>query len=186
MAINIGEPPRPMVPKLTQAGAPLTSHDGSFVRATQSLWWRCSGTRRSWVWPDPDTAPYISTATLSTYTDLLIGDSTANATLNLPWAYQLGAVGMHLWVTLCLVDANERASIQASLTGLDSAITGKTCPAAVINASSRPPPGLWSRLTNSWRVGTVGLEFTGMTSSAMDASRRGRSEERRVGKEGRS
>jgi hypothetical protein len=175
MATSINDAVRPMVPKLAQAGAPHTgAHDGDFVRATQSLWWRCSATRRTWGWADPDTAPFISTATLGTYTDISIGSSGVNATLMLPWYYQKGVDGLQLSVLVCLMGVTERASLQATLTGLDAAITAdKDCPAAIINPTGAPPPGLWSRLTNSWRMGVVGLRFTGITTDNMTADRRG-------------
>ena len=174
MAINIEQEVEPMLPKLSQAGGPhLAAHDATFVQQTQALWWRCSCTRRSWVWPEPDTAPYISTATLSTYTDMLIGDTSVNAALRLPWHFQKGVDGLSLWIGVALRSAYERASIRGTLTGLDAAITDKNSPAVIIPPTPLLAPGLWSMRTNTWRLSFSRVVFTGITASNMTADRRG-------------
>ncbi len=175
MAINVEEAVEPMVPKLAQAGGPLTAaHDAEFAQQTTALWWRGSATRRSWVWPDPDTAPVVSSATLGSYLDFELGDSSQKCDLALPWHYQAGADGLVLLVTLCAAAANERMSVRATLTGLDAAVTAdKNSPAAVARVMPGVPPGLWSRRTQLWRMFVADIRFTGITTDNMTADRRG-------------
>lgn len=176
MTANLSEMVEALEPKLAQAGGPLmAAHDAEFVRQTQSLWNVGSATRRTWVYPDPDTAPYVSTATLGTYTKFLVGNSSVNAELALPWLYQSGVDGLLIRVYLCTTTVGERISIQATLTGLEAAITAdKNSPA--VSCAYLPvgrPPGLWLRRTDDWRAYVGTLRFTGITTDNMTADRRG-------------
>ena len=174
MPNNIDQAVQPMTPKLTQAGAPLgAAHDATFVQRTQSLWYKTMGTVRSWVYPDPDTAPYVQTSTTGSYVSFAIGDATANCTWQVPWHYQKGIDGLVVVAGICTNDELARASIRASLGDLVSAVTAKNCPAAVLPMMIAPPPGLWTRLTDRWNLCPVMLRFTGITSSNFDANRRG-------------
>lgn len=174
MNVTLEAEVRPFTPKQVKAGAPhLAAHDSAFIHAVQSLWWKCAGTRRSWVWPDPDSAPWISTASLSTYTYFSMGNASVSADLELPWVYQKGVDGMTLVLGICFTDQFSRESARATLSGLDSAVTEKSCASVVLSHNNAPPPGLWARRTNRWMLSTALLRFNGITSDNMTASRYG-------------
>lgn len=172
MAININAAVEPMVPKLAQAGAPmLAQHDAEFVQQTQALWWRCAGTRRTWVYPDPDVAPWVLTSTLGSYVDFAVGSASINADLALPWMFQKGVDGLALLVTFAMPNIATRASMQATITAIGSAITDKTCPAVAGQLLGGSPPGLWTRRSAAWQTYVANLRFTGITTDNMDADR---------------
>ena len=165
----------PFAPKLVQAGGPhLAAHDFSLTTQTRWLWTEFMGSRRSWVWPDPDSAPFVETNTVNSYVRMSIGNATASCELQLPWHFQKGVDRVQLQAMFVGNDAGIRVQSQFYLDDFDSAVTAeKASVGSDLVFAEATPPGLWARRNDQWRVAYVFHNIHGVTTDNMTAERHG-------------
>jgi len=160
---------RPLMPQACQAGSPLMSHHLANLAEQTELLWACGGNEHSWYWPDPNSAPSVSISAWNTTNLFLLGDSTEEPVLRMPWYQSDG------FDTICadvVVAKKGKGGLALDLyLRVNELLTTEdwadiTSVAVRCNFNSAPMPSLWTDDSGAWRLARVRLSCGPLTLGA--------------------
>jgi len=147
---------KPLFATACQAGEPLTSLQMlTLAQQTEEMWQTCGGNRRTWVWPDPASAPSADLVTFNETYSLEQGDSTEAVDLCLPWHQPAGfdTIDMEVWVAkrgAGSIAIDLMATAGGMLT--TEIVADVDSPFAHCAFGHAPPASLWTEDHPSWRL----------------------------------
>lgn len=159
-----------MSPRSAQAESPLTgTADITLAVGVRVLWLTQMGSKRSYFWPDPDTAPTATLTADDTFTRFVMPDGTADPNLAIPWFVQKRFDSIEIKVTF----AHEPSGAILSLRPISETLV--TSVATTTGATAQQELGWgytrwgkWAQKTQTsefgrWRISQAKLELNQLT-----------------------
>ncbi len=151
MAISrIPNRPRPLYPKGIQADSPeMGSFEATMAMMTAAMWDHCGGTRHTWTWPDPNSAPVCSLTAANTFTNFKMTETWTGISLvtsaYVPWIVHPNVIRTHA-VAVIAASPIFPVSVRLRTKTLVDAVATVDGPSSINNLKSpvsAPLAGLW-------------------------------------------